>query len=417
MRRSVIISALLPLLALISCAGGKGTSEPYLPLVKQALTDTSSVAWQMLDGCRPGNPGGSIALIGDCGPLYSLVSEFLRSDRFDNIDGREAHDELHDFAGETFTPVFDVANSPYDGYMEAGNIPALREAAVGMAISSLSRTCYSNTFDEKPAAERIPAKVLVLCSPYLCRYALGDIDTLTVSKGIDVPVLSAVDEMFRMAGKRHPEGLIAVLADGKELDYGLYRSIYERVRGQEGTFPDYIEHADSCGDSRTAFLSFLDSFIASGDHRNLSAVLVGSASDSLDVGSLGAVLDEIRTSPGPVMENYRSVLADDFEFISGEDAVIRACYRVLRRGNLFTHRIAYPAVRAYVTVPSSEVPLEDVDFGGSIEPRYKYNHSADAKVQVTRTVPVSRLYMSGERLARINSLSAPIILNMNRLTD
>ena len=122
---------------------------------------------------------------------------------FDNIDGREQPDELHDFAGETFTPVFDMANSPYAGYIEAENIPAMREAAVSMAVASLGSSCYSNTFDEDMTSSRIPAKVLIVDSPYLCRYALKDIDTLLVSAGIDVPVLSLSDEMMRRAGTRH----------------------------------------------------------------------------------------------------------------------------------------------------------------------------------------------------------------------
>lgn len=416
-RGSFISSVLLSLCALISCTGNKRVSDPYLPLVKKALADTSSVAWHMLDGYVDGNAAGTIALAGDCDPLCRLVSEFLRSDRFDNIDGREAGDELHDFAGETFAPVFDIANSPYGGYVDAENIPALREAAVSMAISSLSGSCYTNTFDVKPLAAKVPAKVFILSSPYLCRYALRDIDTLVVSKGLDVPVLSMTDEMFRMAGKRHRGGRIAVIADGNELEHGLYRTVYERVKGDDEDFPVYMEHVASGKDSRAVFMEFLDSCMASGQQEKISAVLVGNSSDSVDVRGFNEALEEIRTSQGIVMENCRAVLADDFEFISGEDAVIRACYRVLRSRNLFTHRIAYPSVMAYVTVPSSDVPLEDVDFGGTIEPRFKYNHSADAGVQITRTVPVSRLYMDEVRLERVNRLVAPVILDMDRLAD
>lgn len=417
MRCGSFISASLLLCTLISCTGNEQVSEPYLPLVRKALTDTSSVAWHMLEGYRDGNVAGTIALAGDYDPLCRLVSEFLRSDRFDNIDGSGNCDELHDFAGETFAPVFDIANSPYGGYVDAGNVPALREAAVSMAISSLSGNCYTNTFDEKPSAAKTPAKVFILCSPYLCRYALKDIDTLVVSRGLDVPVLSMTDEMFRLAGMRHRGGRIAVIAGGKELEHGLYRDVYERVKGDDEDFPAYMEHAASGKDSRAVFMEFLDSCVVSGLQEKISAVLVGNSSDSVDVRGLNAALEEIRTSQGIVMENCRAVLADDFEFISGEDAVIRACYRVLRAGNLFTHRIAYPSVKAYVTVPSSDVPLENVDFGGTIEQRFKYNHSADASVQITRALPVSRLYMDEERLERINRLVAPVILEMDRSAD
>lgn len=415
MRKRFLISILMLAMVLTACERNKKVSEPYLPFVKQALTDTSSVSRHILDNYVPDNVAGSIAVIGDFDPVCRMVSDFLCSDRFDNIDGREQPDELHDFAGETFTPVFDMANSPYAGYIEAENIPAMREAAVSMAVASLGSSCYSNTFDEEMTSPRIPAKVLIVDSPYLCRYALKDIDTLLVSAGIDVPVLSLSDEMMNRAGKRHPNGLIAVLAGSKEIEHGLYKGVYERCRN--GSFPDYIEHTVSGGDSKTIFMEFLDNYLASGAQDKISAVLVGVSSDSLNVRALSEVLEEIRTSQGLEMENYRAVLDENFEFIGGEDAVIQACYNVLRDHNLFTHRIAYPSVKAYVTVPSSSVPLESVSFGGTLSDKFKYNHSADASIQITRTVPLGRLYMSDEYLEKVNRLVAPVILNMDRLTE
>lgn len=417
MMRRFLISILMLAMVLTACERNKKVSEPYLPFVKLALTDTSSVSRHILDNYVPNNVAGSIAVIGDFDPVCRMVSDFLCSDRFDNIDGREQPDELHDFAGETFTPVFDMANSPYAGYIEAENIPAMREAAVSMAVASLGSSCYSNTFDEEMTSPRIPAKVLIVDSPYLCRYALKDIDTLLVSAGIDVPVLSLSDEMMNRAGKRHPNGLIAVLSGSKEIEYGLYKGVYERCRNGSDSFPDYIEHTVSGGDSKTIFMEFLDNYLASGAQDKISAVLVGVSSDSLNVRALSEVLEEIRTSQGLDMENYRAVLDENFEFIGGEDAVIQACYNVLRDHNLFTHRIAYPSVKAYVTVPSSSVPLESVSFGGTLSDKFKYNHSADASIQITRTVPLGRLYMSDEYLETVNRLVAPVILNMDRLTE
>ena len=386
-KRIILISILAPvLMSAVSCGQKAGTGEPYLPAVEQAISDTSSAAWHLLAGYEPGKVSGSIAVIGDFNPLCSLVSEILSSDRFDNIDGREIPDELHDFAGEIVAPVFDVANAPYAGHAGDGAALQLREAAVSMAVASLGSVSYSNTFDSQMTASRIPAKVLIVASPYLCRYAMRDIDTLFTAKGIDIPVLSLSDEMFRRAGERHPDGLVAVIADGKELECGLYRGVYERLRRSSGgSFPSYIEYADSGRNSRDAFNAFLDSYIASGASQKISAVLLAGSTDSLNVRDFSSALEEIRTSQGLEMENRRSALADDFEFISGEDAVIRRCYRELRSRNLFTHRIAYPSVKAYVTVPSSDAVF-------------------------TRTVPMNRLYISGDDYGKVNSLVAPMIL-------
>lgn len=404
-------------MCLISCGRNSKVNEPYLPLVKLALTDTSSAEHHILEKYVQDNVSGSIAVIGDFDPVCALISECLKSDRFDNIDGRECSDELHDFAGETFSPVFDIANAPYDGYLDAENIQAMREAAVTMAIASMGAVSYANTFDTQLLAARTPAKLLIVDSPYLCTYAVHDIDTMLVSKGIKMPVLSATDELFKRAGERHKDGLVVMFSDAKTLKYGLYKTVYERVRGDEEAFPEYIEHVDSCPDSKTALHSFLDSYTSSGASKKISAILIGNSSDSLNVADLNAAFEEIRVSQGLDMENYRSVLSDDFEFMSSDDAVIRACYRELRKRNLFTHRISYPTVKAFVTVPSAEVPLESVDFGGTLSAKFKYNHSADASIQITRVVPLNRLYMDENRLAKVNSLVAPAILNMERLTD
>ncbi len=385
-KRILLIFTLVTALVPVSCGRKDRAGEPYLPLVGQAISDTSSAAWHLLAGYEPGQVSGSIAAIGDFNPLVRLVSEFLSSDRFDNIDGREIPDELHDFAGETLAPVFDIANAPYAGHVDGGTVSQLRGAAVSMAVASLGSISYSNTFDSQMTASRIPAKILVVASPYLCRYAMSDIDTLFAAKGIDIPVLSLSEELFRRAGERHPDGLVALIADGKELERGLYRGVYERLRSASGgSFPSYMEYADSGRSSKDAFNALLDSHIASGASEKISAVLLGNSSDSLNIVDLSAALDEIRSSQGLEMENRRSALADDFEFISGEDAVIRRCYRELRSRNLFTHRIAYPSVKAYVTVQSSDTLF-------------------------TRTVPMSRLYISGENYEKVNSLVAPMIL-------
>lgn len=388
-KRILLIYLFVTSLVPVSCGRRDSAAEPYLPAVERAVSDTSSAAWHLLAGYEPGGVSGSIAVIGDFAPLCSLVSEFLSSDRFDNIDGREIPDELHDFAGETFAPVFDIANSPYGVSIDEGNVMKLREAAVSMAAASLGSVSYSNTFDSRMTASRIPAKVMVVASPYLCRYAMRDIDTLFAAKGIDIPVLSLSDEMFRRAGERHPDGLVAVIADGKELECGLYRGVYDKMRRSSGgAFPSYIEYADSGRNSKDALNAFLDSYIASGASEKLSAVLLGTSSDSLNIRGLSAALEEIRTSQGLEMENRRSALADDFEFISGEDAVIRRCFRELRSRNLFTHRISYPSVKAYVTVPSADTLF-------------------------TRTVPMNRLYISDGDYEKVNSLVVPMILSMD----
>ena len=83
---------------------------------------------------------------------------------------------------------------------------------------------------------------------------------------------------------------------------------------------------------------------------------------------------------------------------------------------VLTHRIAYPQVQAFVTVPANDIPLESNDFGGRIALKYKYNHPADANVEVFRTVALSRLYIPEKEFKRIDQLSETVLLNIYRLT-
>ena len=110
------------------------------------------------------------------------------------------------------------------------------------------------------------------------------------------------------------------------------------------------------------------------------------------------------------------MLAPDCTFVDAYREAVKATYLLLRERNLFTHRIAYPQVQAFVTVPANDIPLESNDFGGRIALKYKYNHPADANVEVFRTVALSRLYIPEKEFKRIDQLSETALLNNYRLT-
>ena len=119
----------------------------------------------------------------------------------------------------------------------------------------------------------------------------------------------------------------------------------------------------------------------------------------------------INVESSDVSEDLLSDIDDD-----AYREAVKATYAMLRTRNLFTHRIAYPEVKAFVTVPANDIPLESIDFGGRIAEKYKYNHSADASIEVFRTVSLSRLYMPEEEYNKIEQLSVPVLLNLYRLT-
>ncbi|MGN0191277.1 MAG: hypothetical protein ACI39U_06440, partial [Candidatus Cryptobacteroides sp.] len=369
MKKTLSISLLV--LGLCSCGGRDQNQVLPLPYVSRALTDTSFFGYDALADYSPQEVHSAVAVIGDFDDCFYMTGVFVSADFFDNINGRENPDELHDFAGETFAPVFDVANSPYSGFISAGNTEALRETAVAMAVASLGKRCYSNMYESTPGAERMGSKAVVVASPYLCAYAFTDICQLFHS---NPPVVSAVDRMFLSA--LDGEGCV-LIAPREELEDGIYGQVWERLSAETGgNLPEYIEFPQT-GNTRESFFALLDTCLVQGrELRRLMFVPSG----NLKYDEFESLLSEIRTSPGIDMENYRSVLSEDFRFVDAYREAVKSTYGMLRSRNLFTHRISYPEVRAFVTVPANDIPLESNDFGGRIAGKYKYNHSADASV-------------------------------------
>ena len=396
--------------ALTACDNRDNDQAQVLPYLDRSLNDTSFVGYHCLADYSPDQIHAGIAVLGDFQSSSDLTELFVASDFFDNINGRENPDELHDFAGETILPVLDLANAPYEGYLEAENPDAIRETAVAMAVASLGKHCYSNMYEEGMGAERLPSKAIVIASPYLCAYAFSDICQLFHSYP---PVISAVDRMF-ISGLDSIKGDGAVLmAPQEELDRGIYRKVWDRLSCGEEKLADYAEVPVLEEGLRASFFALLDSCYVSG--RSLRRLMYV-PSEVLSHNGLEKLLEEVRTSPGIEMENYRSVLAPDFTFVDAYREAVKATYLLLRERNLFTHRIAYPQVQAFVTVPANDIPLESNDFGGRIALKYKYNHSADANVEVFRTVALSRLYMPEKEFKRIDQLSETVLLNIYRLT-
>lgn len=399
--------------ALFSCRNRASDTADVLPFVKRAMADTSFAAYHCIESYIPYETDGTIAVIGDYQSVYGFTEDFVSADYFDNIDASVLPDELHDFAGETITPVFDLANAPYSGFLDAGNVRALRETAVAMAVASMDGSCYSNLYEEKARSQRRRAKILVLSSPYLCSFAYKDICSLFASKTDEPPVVSVLDQMFLSAFEDGPQADVVLLAPKEELERGVYRNVWKRL-GQDGrSLPEYREFPLEGNDSRAALMHVLDSCATAGIH--LSRLMFVPPC-GFDTRSLYRLIEEIYESPGIDMEVYRSVLAPDFRLTDAFAESLKEVYRIMRRKNMFTHRIAYPEVVSFVTVPANDVPLDSDDYGGRMESQFKYNHSADASVEYFRTLYLSRLYLPEDEYMNIEKLSVPVFLNVYRLT-
>ena len=93
MNRNHIFTILI-LSALVAVSCGRKAEEPDArpcPYVVQVLSDTSSTGYKVLSAYDDADVSGVISVIGPLAETAVLTEALLRSDRFDNIDGRTPH--------------------------------------------------------------------------------------------------------------------------------------------------------------------------------------------------------------------------------------------------------------------------------------------------------------------------------------
>jgi len=90
-----------------------------------------------------------------------------------------------------------------------------------------------------------------------------------------------------------------------------------------------------------------------------------------------------------------------------DSVTVAECFKLLRSKNLFSHRVAFPDAKAYVTCPKSGLPSEAYDEGiGAFNPSYKYTRAEDSDVDTYTLVGYSARYLS-EHLDSLLRESAP----------
>ena len=420
--RSYLIAALLAASAAVSCHGPESPDFVPCRLAEAALSDTSSFGYKAMASADGGNDG-AIAVFGGFDETAVIAEKLLTADMFDNIDGKECRDTLPDFAGETVMPLFDVANAPYSGYVDAMNEDFLKEAVLNCFWTALSRKCSSTAFDRSMSKEKPAAKLVIFSSSVLAAFGCQDAEYLLSETGSDIGVLDAVSSSLSnvMAHASVPSN-VGVWAAGDIISSGVYGNGFRSVRAlyADRESPDYREWAGSAeavclspergGNAAEDVISFLDSYIAAEYSMPLSGVVVDDPDQACLVDSMNVAVAALMASEAPETEIYRSVMAPGFAFLSPADAVVADCYRWLRKNNRFTHVIAYPDVDAYVTVPSSEVNGRFLADGCSFTPDFKYNRAPGSDVVTFRTVPFSLSSLDLAMAERMRVL-APVTYN------
>ena len=358
MRKYAIRVLAAAALALVcSCNNNALPPRPAIPLVEAIVRDTSGMAAIV---AKAGHSGadGSVAIIGEPAQSLALSRLFRGIDVRDNIDGRPVRDSLPDFAGEQIDVFLDALNAPFSSYVPSG-IDSLREAAVQGAMFAWDSLCLKTPVARSQRLSKSRAKILVFASPLHSAWGLFDVDTLQQLCGgasrLFTPVEVSIDAAVS-AGAQN----IAVWASKEICASGAYESAFSGPGSIKSITPE------PALDIRTEFRSLLRQYLETG--RRLDALIL-SAYD-IDTTPLRSELAMIRRAGTDEDLALSRMLSPGFAVYDPGSCITAAVYRYMREQNLFTHRIALPAVRWFETVET------DTGEEAVIEVGQAYVHSA-----------------------------------------
>ena len=371
------------LFVLSACQQSEQVSRPVSAFVRAIISNGESRAHQVVASAGAPLAADDIYLIGSRQDCQLLGDALVRSDRFDNTDGIQAEDRLPDFAGETFTLIQDVANEPYDGYIDAGNYDFLRSIAVSNVVNALDTVCYISPYDREGLSRKNKAKLILFTSSVFAAYGQFEVDTLLSTLGCSIPVVFPLEEMLDevfAAGKSSCH--IGVIADSLSAGSGAYASLFRQKCQELG-----IEDADCICFPRNPeadpLTSFLDNYIAAGYSAPLDALLIDDYSADMD--EVAASMERIRSVMSEESYNYGWLLRDDCRLLDVQSTAAQRCYAFLRGNALFTHRIALPRTQAFITCPRPNLP--EATFAD------KFTRSVSTDIETFMLIPFSERYL------------------------
>lgn len=338
MKKKIILFAALVAAFAAGCKENGPQPRPTVPLVLSAASDSSGLGSIAAQAGHVGSHG-KIVLFGERSEGIGLARRFQSMDKMDNIDGREKRDSLPDFAGETFDVIMDVYNEPYAHFMttEAG-IDSLREAAVRGALfawDSLSQ-----------------AKLVIFTSSLQAANGLFDVDTLQQLTGGQCRLMTPVHESIKAAVAAGAKD-IAVWASAPVRDAKVYENVFEEM-GLEGSITSITP--DPALDVCTELRSLLRQYRQTG--KKMDALILDGF--GMDPAPLWSEISLIRRSSTEEENAFSAMIPASFNILEPGACILDATYALLRRENLFTHRIHRPTVRFFITEESLEGGLQKV---------------------------------------------------------
>ena len=327
-----------------------------LDIVNVALYDTTSAYHASLRALDTLGRMNSIAVVGPVEETIAMSEYILGCDLHDNASGVRKSDQLPDFSGETISPLFDLIYSDYDT-LSVLRKDQIRNLAVENALFAISNSCHVNPYDDLRSGFKSASKLLVLSSSYMSAFGRSDIDTLFVKNGSGIAVVDPVSAMrSELAERQTNSSVVGVWASEGILATNVYDdALRDRSQGVFCFTPDTLEsHID-------AFVRFLDLYMDSGNTHPLSALLIDECvySDD-DILDFQRIANSILRCDEDYMIRFKGLVTPDFTVIGSLRSVAEDCYRKLRKDNLFTLKIHYPDVQAYINMESRVPEIDEM---------------------------------------------------------
>lgn len=340
----------------VTCAPKEVQGIEASPFVEQVINDLSHPARKTLSAFDAGNEKGGIAVFDEEKRCLQLSGLLISQDYFDNIDGAKVQDFLPDYAGETVLSIIPSGLS-----FEGMDKDAFGDFAAKLILAAMQPECSDDKFDLSHHSKKIPAKIVVIGSTTVGSFGIDDAQSLLDALGCDFPIISAVrSSIAQVFESQKAPFAIGVISENDSLCVKAYHNEFARaarMASDNGSrcFVTSVSDADGAKDTEPLF-QFLDSYLDSGVSTPLNALIIDNS--SINISSLEASLELIRTEPTAQNAVYRKLLAKDFRFIDAMESAAVQCYRTLRARNAFTHNIAYPKSEVYLMAEPDSLLLK-----------------------------------------------------------
>ncbi len=405
----------------------------------------------------------------------TVMESFLSMDLFDNVTGEEMSDGIPDFRGENFIYLADQANMPYGIYDSQGKRDYLRELIIKDALfltkgENRSRiiviacnTATSFGYDDiRSLLDRSKTGVKVV--GVVNAGAKAALDNLEHTDGVYIGVLATVGtissgsyqrtirEMALLRGFNEAPGITvragAGFAEAVDSDISFIDKNAAGIRDQY--------KGPSLGTDSTDIRSdLLDRYNFSFSGNDMLYVKGGESFESLQLNSPGnyarfhlvsLIEDHRQKYPGKKLDNiilgcthypylidtlrkvvnelidyklndkpiYSEIFAESFDFIDPSQYTAKETYTILRDEKLLAGRKTDCSVKAYISVPSPDVPKENLDDQGNFLFSYKYGRITGSELSDTRWTLFSKNNINSQNLLRIQErvpLSFSLISN------